>query len=552
MKFHLKLNSILICTCLGYTLAHGQNWYPDYDVRLGGTLDDSPSWIEKSNLGGFIIGGTSKSNDNGDKSQPNWDSTLITSDYWIVRLDDSGNKIWDKRFGGNASDILVKVLETTDGGIILAGNSFSGVSGDKSQPNWDSSQQSIDFWIVKTDVNGNKMWDTRLGGNSLELIGDIIETPDQGYLIAGSTFSGISGNITQGSRGFWDYWVVRLDAQGNIVWDQRYGGPDNDFVTAIDLMDNGDYIIGGYSQSNVGSEKSEACRGQWDYWILRVDGSGNPVWDKTYGGDQTDWLFDLIVTSDNNIVMGGQSFSNDNGEKSEPNIGTNSSTSDRWVIKTNGSGTIMWDRTIGGSLSEDLSRIQETQDRGFLISGESSSGIRGNKSEDNLGFEQSWVVKTDSSGMVVWDKTIFTTGHDEEGIAILSDSNCFINVNYTEAAIGGYKSQSNWGEGDIWLVRICESPTTGINQNHVFDENIRAYPNPTSHSLFIESTNGYICQLHGIATLSDMFGRIIQTKKVDCFSRWLQMETEVLEPGNYVVSISIDSKCHQFIITKAN
>lgn len=546
----LILSSILIYTCLKFTNSNGQSWYKDYDIRIGGTLDDSPSYIEKSTLGGFIIGATSKSDADGDKTQPNWDSTLTTSDYWIIRLDQNGNKIWDKRYGGNESEVLVKVLETMDGGYILAGNSFSGISGDRSQPNWDTTQQSIDFWIVKTNANGDKEWDKRIGGNSLELLGDIIQTPDLGYLISGSSLSGISGDITQASRGFWDYWVIRLDAQGNLIWENRYGGPDNDFATAVDITDNGDFIIGGYSQSGIGSEKSDDCRGLWDYWVLRIDGLGNKIWDKTYGGSQIDWLFDLIVTADNNIVMGGQSFSDNNGEKSEPNLDPNLTTSDRWIIKASGSGAILWDHTIGGSASEDLSRIQETPDLGLLISGESYSSISGNKTEANIGLEQSWVVKTDSSGMVVWDKTIFSTGHDEEGSAVATDSICFVNVNYTEASVGGYKSQTNWGEGDIWLVRICEFQTTGAGESLFFEEDIRLYPNPVKSQLAVENTSGNFCRDHGKAILTDMFGRVVLTKSLDCFSNEFSMETETLEPGNYVLSISTESKCYKEIVTK--
>ncbi|MFZ9943923.1 MAG: hypothetical protein ACO3O0_09955, partial [Bacteroidia bacterium] len=120
----------------------GQPTYKHWDQRFGGSKDDSPSTIQSTSDGGFLIGGTSISGVSGDKTQPNWDPGLVGSDFWVLRTDSNGVKLWDKRFGGVNSEILVRMLTTNDGGFILAGHSFSGVSGDKTQPNWDPTQQS--------------------------------------------------------------------------------------------------------------------------------------------------------------------------------------------------------------------------------------------------------------------------------------------------------------------------------------------------------------------------------------------------------------------------
>ena len=144
-------------------------------------------------------------------------------------------------------------------------------------------------------------------------------TSDGGYFVAGSSFSGISGDKTQASRGSWDYWTLRLDSAGNIIWDRRYGSTDDEFATAADTVAGGGFIIAGYSQSPAGGDKSQYCQGQWDYWVVRIDGQGNKVWDKTYGGNFTDWLFDAVSTADGGFLLGGQSFSDATGDKSEPN-----------------------------------------------------------------------------------------------------------------------------------------------------------------------------------------------------------------------------------------
>src|SRR4030095_17077235 len=170
--------------------------------------------------------------------------------------------------------------------------------------------------------------------------------------------------------------------------------------------------------SNSGGDKSQNCQGMTDYWVVKIDAAGNKVWDKTFGGDNTDWLFAITATTDGGFIAGGQSFSGVTGDKSEPNHDPTPSSSDRWIIKADSVGTKQWDRAIGGTETEDVSLIFQTADGGYMVSGESYSDSTGNKTENNLGPEQTWVIKTDQNGIVLWDKTLLTYGHDEAGVAI--------------------------------------------------------------------------------------------------------------------------------------
>ncbi len=495
---------LIATTCISVAQPTFKHW----DFRYGGSKDDSPSWFEQTVDGGYLIGGTSVSGVSGDKTQPNWDPGLVGSDFWVLRLDSFGVKLWDKRFGGVNSEILVDLLPTADGGFLLAGNSFSGASGDKSQPNWDMNQQTYDYWILKANANGVKQWDKRFGGNSLELLGGVVQTSDNGYVLAGASFSGISGDKTQASQGSWDYWIVRIDSTGNKLWDKRYGGTDDDFATSVVLNQNGGILIGGYSQSLAGGDKSQFCQGQWDYWVVRIDLNGNLLWERTFGGNYTDWLFDMTTTNDGGYVLAGQSFSENTGDKSEPNHDPTPSSSDRWIVKIDDSGSKVWDRTIGGTETEDLRRISESIDGGFILSGESYSPISGNKTESNLGVEQTWVVKTDSVGLPVWDKTIFSNGHDEEGTALELSNGCLVTLNYTLADTGGYKSQLTRGDGDYWLVKLCEFPaTTSVSEIQPNKFEILIYPNPTRGKLnilftgdlsFQKMMNYHITDIRGI------------------------------------------------------
>jgi hypothetical protein len=318
----------------------------------------------------------------------------------------------------------------------------------------------------------------------------------------------VNGDKTMANRGDWDYWVVKTDSLGNKMWDKCFGGLQDDFATAVENGPNGGFLIGGYSKSTIGGDKSQPSQGNWDYWVVRTDDQGAILWERTFGGNFTDWLFDMTATSDGGFLLGGQSFSQAAGDKSEPNHDPTPAGSDRWIVKIDDNGNKIWDRTYGADQIEDLTRIVETDDGGFLISGESYSAANGDKTENNLGIEQTWVLKTDAVGNLLWDKTIFTLGHDELGVALPVDSLCFVAVNYTLADTGGYKTQPTQGAGDYWMVKICiEDPLFVPGLAHS-QESYSIFPNPSEGTFFIQS--GYRKNEKVHVEISDVRGQVIR------------------------------------------
>ena len=132
---------------------------------------------------------------------------------WAVKINASGGKVWDKRFGGNAGDYCESVVSTTDGGYLLAGYSVSPANGDKSE----AVRGSWDFWAVKINASGTKVWDKRFGGSGTDQCKGVIATAGGGYLLAGFSAdnSGANGDRSEGTRGSYDYWAVKIDANGN-------------------------------------------------------------------------------------------------------------------------------------------------------------------------------------------------------------------------------------------------------------------------------------------------------------------------------------------------
>src|SRR5690606_38633115 len=270
-------------------------------------------------------------------------------DYWVVKIDESGNIEWDKTLGGDQDDILNSILQTTDNGYLLGGYSESGISGEKTE----NSRGDFDYWILKLDNSGNIEWQTTIGGNDSELLSSMIQTTDGGFLVGGYSKSNISGEKTENSRGGNDCWIIKLNSSGNIEWQKTIGGSGTDYLFSLIETNDSGYLIGTTSTSNISGEKTENSNGYSDYWVLKLNNTGNIIWQNTIGGNQEDFLKDIIQTSDGKYMLAGWSYSNISGDKIENSRGEE----DYWILKIDEIGEIIWQKTIGGDLGEQLNRI---------------------------------------------------------------------------------------------------------------------------------------------------------------------------------------------------
>lgn len=222
---------------------------------------------------------------------------MSTSFCWAQEIE------WQNTIGGNGHDYLQSIQQTTDGGYILAGHSQSNISGDKTENNIGGS----DYWLLKTDAEGNIQWQNTIGGNNADNLYSIKQTADGGYILGGWSNSDISGDKTENSNGGWDYWIVKTDATGNIQWQNTIGGSGSDELYCIQQTADGGYILGGNSDSNISGDKTENSIGglDWDYWIVKTDASGNVQWENTIGGTLTDRLKSVQQTIDGGYILGG-------------------------------------------------------------------------------------------------------------------------------------------------------------------------------------------------------------------------------------------------------
>jgi hypothetical protein len=450
-----------------------------WDKRFGGTSYDALNSLQQTDDGGYILGGESNSGISGDKTE----DSRGGSDYWVVKIDANGVKQWDKRFGGTDYEALYSLQQTKDGGYILGGGSNSGIGGDKTE----DSRGFSDYWVVKIDANGVKQWDKRFGGTEYDNLISLQQTADGGYILGGGSGSGIGGDKTEDSRGIIDYWVVKIDANGVKQWDKRFGGTDEDFLLSLQQTADGGYILGGYSNSGIGGDKTEEVLGLQDYWVVKIDANGIKQWDKRFGGTSNEGLRSLQQTADGGYILGGTSNSGIGGDKTEDSWGGNGGFADYWVVKIDANGVKQWDKRFGGTGFDILYSLQQTADGGYILGGYSNSGLDGDKTEESWGNIDYWVVKIDANGVKQWDKRF--GGTDDDYLLSLQETEAggYILGGYSSSGIGGDKTEDTRGDSDYWIVKLGSLACNDVYETNNTSSEAKAISLGTTISPIISS-----------------------------------------------------------------
>lgn len=319
----------------------------------------------------------------------------------------SQNILWENSYGGKHAEFLYDAISTADYGFLLAGSSISNKNGNKA----DSNKGNLDYWIWKMDEKGTPEWQKSFGGDGVDLLQSIRITNDGGFILAGTSSSSISGDKKELCKGQEDFWIIKLDAKGKEIWQRTIGGSGQEKLLSIAQTKDGGYILGGTSSSNKsepdekGAEdkygKSEDSKGNLDYWVVKLDKEGKIKWQKTFGGQYVDELKSIEQTSDKGYILGGYSNSPVSGNKTQDNFGFN----DYWIIKLDEEGNELWQRTLGGDKDDTLFALTQTNDGGFIAGGNSSSGATNSKSKSNQNGTDFWILKFDKTGTIEWQET---------------------------------------------------------------------------------------------------------------------------------------------------
>jgi len=490
-----------------------------WQKSLGGTKNElhpltynyiNLKFLEQTSDGGYIVGGSSESND-GDVLGHH--GSTVGLDIWIVKLDSIGNIQWQNSLGGTSHDDFRTIKQTADGGYIVGGSSLSN-DGDVTGNFGD-----VDYWLVKLNSAGTIQWQKSLGGSERDDLVMVQQTSDGGYLAGGISRSN-NGNVTghHGTISYFDYWIVKLDGNGNMLWQKSLGGTANEEIVSVKQTLDGGCIVGGIAYSNNGDITN--YHGAGDYWIVKLDTSGNIQWQKTLGGSGYDEFYFIEQKTNGKYVLGGTTFSN-NADV----IGNHGGT-DYWLVEINSNGVIQWQKTFGGSLGDYFCCIDKTSDGGYVMGGNSYSNdgdVSGHHGTTNADY---WIVKVDSIGTMQWQKSL--GGAKDEIIKnIKQTNNADFIVGGMSLSIDGDITghHGTTGYGDYWVVKLS-TISVGIKEGILSE--IKVYPNPSNSSFTIQSP------FEGTYVIINELGQVIQQVQLNNSNNYT-IKIEELNAGIYFV-----------------
>ena len=354
-----------------------------WENTYGGSGNERVADMIQTADGGFVLAGHT------------WSYETHDEDFWLVKINASGTAEWTRSYGGTDHDRSNSVIQASDGGFVMAGLTNSFGAG------------SQDCWLVKTGINGETEWTRTLGGKGGDIAYSIIQTADEGFAIVGETN---------------DFWLVKMDFNGAVQWNQTYGGESSSEI-AFSLVQTADggYALAGEIEFPGGTDR--------DAWLVKTDASGVEEWNRTYGSSDYDAVFSIIQTVDGGYAMTG--YTGDN-------IGQ-----DFWLVKTDAKGVAQWTRTYGGDDKDVANEIIQTADGGYAMIGFTRS--------IGAGGTDFWLVKTDVEGEVEWTRTYGTIEGDHGISLVQTPDGGFV--------LAGYTHSLNTGDTDGWLIKVDSTGT---------------------------------------------------------------------------------------------
>jgi uncharacterized delta-60 repeat protein len=357
----------------------------------GGGAEEEAWTVQQTSDGGYLVGGYTYSFGAGN------------TDYWVVRLAADGAVIWQRSYGGAKYDLADLVYQTCDGGYVVTGQSTSFGAGNR------------DMWLLKLAADGSVQWQKAYGGPGDDEAVGIEQTTDGGYIMAGETNSYGAGD--------WDVWILKLAADGAVLWQKTYGGTNLETSSAdpIQQTADGGYIVTGLTRS-FGA-------GGNDVLVFKLDTQGVVQWQKTYGGPGDDQAHSVRQTNDGGYAVAGFSGSFGAGGL------------DIWVLKLNAQGTPQWQKTLGTGGTEVAWSVYHTADGGCVVTGSTSS--------NTAVSTDCWVLKLDATGVLQWQKKFGGSRWDDgESVRPTGDGGY---------VVAGGTSSFGAGNEDVWVLKLDAS-----------------------------------------------------------------------------------------------
>ena len=476
----------------------------EWQNNYGGSGDDYFLSSKVTSDGGFVLIGS--------RDPSNINSQDISA-LFVVKLDHNGSFEWEKCYGGSGMEIGYSILETFDGGYLLAGSTNSN-DGDVF-----GAKGNFDAWIVKIDSIGNIQWSKCYGGSMIDIAYSIIQTADGCFVFTGETASS-DGDVTS-LHPYSECWIVKIDFIGNIIWSKCYGGNLYENFNSIKQTNDGGFIAVGRTISTDG-DVIGTIGNYDDAWIVKLDSVGIIEWQKCFGGTHYDCANDINLTSDGGYIICGDTRSTDGDI--DTSYGGNF---DAWIIKLSNNGNLEWKKILGSGSDDFLNAIQQTTDGGFIAVGYS------HYQPIHYLYDDVWVVKLSQSGTLQWYKC-FGGNDDDWGHSIhqTADGGFFI--------AGRSKSSdcdltNNFGANDGWALKLTPDYSPVDLYSDISE--IQIYPNPAQDNLTVKVDPALLNQPFQIFSIT---GQLVLSGKLTSENPEIHLNS--ISEGVYLLQIGNQSK----------
>lgn len=431
-------------------------------------------------------------------------------DIWVVRMNAAGAPLWNTTIGGSAEDVGTAIEETVDGGFLLVGFSSSN-DGDLS-----ASHGAYDAVVARLDANGSVLWVRQLGGSANEMALGLVLTPDGGGIISAASSSS-NGDISDPTGGD-DIWMVRVDAQGALIWERSFGGADNEWAYHVEKGMDDNYFVSGTTRSSDGDVTGFS--GVADAWVLNIRGDGTLLWQRTIGGEYDDQGNHARPTSDGGCIVTGYYRIYDPVLDYAPTYAL--------AAKLDSNGAIQWVRGHGGAEGETGSDIVPALGGGYILLGNAygNDGVV----VGHHGEVDAWLVRLDADGYFLWQRSYGGSGSDYgQYIQRTADNGLLLcgTAGSSNGDVSGFL-----GNYDAWLIKLEPESNVGINEDAALAlPTLRVWPQPTSGLLNValESTirNTTLC-------IVDLQGRVVEQRSYAALQR-TALDVQALVPGAYLL-----------------
>ncbi|MEI8006657.1 MAG: T9SS type A sorting domain-containing protein [Bacteroidota bacterium] len=484
----------------------------------GGSDDDFGLSVLPSPSGYYLFGMT-------DSNDGDVNGNHGGTDFWLLAIDSSGNFIKSNCFGGTGYDLAKSMNNCPDGGYILSGAPWS-TNGDVK-----NNHGGCDYWLIKTDDEAVVQWQKCFGGSCNDEIHSLQVTSDSGFLCSGVSCS-VDGDVT-GNHGLNDFWVIKVDKNGNLKWEKSLGGSKQDWGMCASETTDGGEVVGGWSESTDGDVNCQHHGGinnEIDAWMVKLDSSRNIEWQKCYGGSDIDVINQILPMDDGSYLFMGITYSYDGDITNQHGAG------DFWVGKTDHWGNLLWNHCYGGTEYDNPSFIKRLSDGKFIIGGltiSNNGDVSGNHSFN--GYTDMWIIKITSDGDLIWEQCFGGTMNEslDNAIEIPSNRLLLIGSSFTSDNTGDVQCDHHGpGTYDNWLLMVYDSTTVGIKENSNLSFRITASPNPATD--YVKFSYKSQESLFGIEIkVANQLGQIVKEVTLPSAINELTWDTSKIPSGIY-------------------